>query len=489
VRIADGRPEIAAVLAEPEPRVTRPYVWRLAAVPFAFGAGFRVLLVLYVQVLHGNFLFLDDQGYDRIGWSLAQDWHMNQFPAPVSVAVTSSYFYYVFVAAVYFVFGRHWVLVKVIAALLSALSVPAAAAVGDSLGGRRLAMAAAWLTALYPNAIFWGTTGLKDGPLATLMLVMAAIALRPLTLRRLAAAVVLLAVAFLSRPVEGVVGLAMLVVPAIELVRGRWPGRVRPVGAGSRLLVLLVGLPVLSWMSISLASHYLPVLKASLAGQATLSLGTGPVAIKFFPSPFDLVHALLCPVRWFGPAAAAAYGPLVPGMVVWTVMLPAFALGCWELLRRGPWAARGIVVSAFAYVYMYTCVFQSQGFTRQRFTVEILLLVVGLHAFERFPQRATVWTAIGACVIAPAALVEARVLPPLGFALVLIALGALLFAEESGTLARVRRATRKRGATNTSSSGSGQPDQRAALIWGTVPRRAEAPGAQEQDRGCRHPAR
>ena len=42
-------------------------VWRLAAVPFALGAGFRVLLVVYVQVLHGSFLFLDDQGYqDRM---------------------------------------------------------------------------------------------------------------------------------------------------------------------------------------------------------------------------------------------------------------------------------------------------------------------------------------------------------------------------------------------------------------------------------------
>jgi dolichyl-phosphate-mannose-protein mannosyltransferase len=458
VRIADRRPEIAAGLAEPEPTATRPRVWRVATVPFAFGAGFRVLVVLYVQALHGNFLFLDDQGYDRIGWLLAQAWHMNQFPSPVSVAVTSSYLYYVFVAAVYFVFGRHWVLVKLIAALLSALSVPAAAAVGDSLGGRHTAMSAAWLTALYPTAIFWGATGLKDGPLATLMLVMAAIALRPLTMRRLAAAVVLLAVAFLSRPVEGVVGLAMLVVPAIELARRRWPGRVRPVGTGSRLLILLAGLPVLLWISISLASQYLPVLNASLGGQTTLSLGTGPVAINFFPSPFDLVHALLSPVRWFGPATAAAYGPLVPGMVVWTAMLPASVLGCWELLRRGPWAARGIVVPVLAYIYVYTCVFQSQGFTRQRFTVEILVLVMGLYAFERFPQRAAVWTAIAVCVIAPAALVEARALPPLGFALVLIALGALLFAEESGTLARVRRTTRKRSAMSSSSSGSGQSD-------------------------------
>jgi hypothetical protein len=431
-------------LSARESTVRRNSIWQLTAIPFAVGACFRVLVVAYVQVMHGNFLFLDDQGYDRIGWLLAQGWHMNQFPSPASVAVTNSYLYYVFVAAVYFAFGRHWVLVKVIAALLSALSVPAAAAVGDSLGGRRLAMAAAWLTALYPNAIFWGATGLKDGPLATLLIVMAAIALRPLTMRRLAAAAVLLAVAFLSRPVEGVVGLAMLVVPAIELVRGRWLGRVRPVGAGSRLVVLLVGLPLLSWMSVSLASHYLPVLKASLAGQATLSLATGPVAINFFPSPFDLVHALVSPVRWFGPATAAAYGPLVPGMVVWTVMLPAFALGFWELLRGGPWAARGIVVSALAYMYVYTCVFQSQGFSRQRFTAEILLLVVGLYAFERRPRKAAVFTAAAACVIAPTALVQAGVLPPLGIALIVTASGALWFVGNSVALGRRRRAAQGR---------------------------------------------
>ena len=140
-----------------------PGVWKLAAVPFAVGAGCRVLTVAYAQVLHGNFLFLDDQGYDRIGWSLAQAWHMNTFPSPGSIgyAGTLSYLYYVVVAAVYFVFGHHWIVVKVIGALLSALSVPAAASIGDSLGGPRLAGAAAWLAALYPNAVFWGATGLK----------------------------------------------------------------------------------------------------------------------------------------------------------------------------------------------------------------------------------------------------------------------------------------------------------------------------------------
>ena len=120
--------------------------------------------------------------------------------------------------------------------------------------------------------------------------------------------------------------------------------------------------------------------------------------------------ALLGPFPWsFGPNTDSVYRALYPGMVIWIVMLPAVALGCWELLRRGSWAARGVIVSALAFLYLYVTVFQSQGFFRQRYTVEILLLVVGLYAFQRFPRRAAVWTAIGVCVVAPAALVQARV--------------------------------------------------------------------------------
>ena len=154
--------------------------------PFHFVAGLviRVLVVVFVQVLHGNFLFLDDQGYDQVGWSLAQAWHVKSVPFARIGSGTTPYLYYVFVAAVYFVFGHHWILVKLIIALLSALSVPAAAAIGISLNGRRLGISAAWLAALYPSAVFWGSTGLKDGPCATLLLAVAAIALRPPTMRR-----------------------------------------------------------------------------------------------------------------------------------------------------------------------------------------------------------------------------------------------------------------------------------------------------------------
>jgi glycosyltransferase involved in cell wall biosynthesis/O-antigen/teichoic acid export membrane protein len=422
-------------------------IWKLAATPFVVGVALRLLAVAFVQVLHGNFLFLDDQGDDQIGWALAQAWHMGRFPSPQSVAITNSYLYYLFVAVVYFTFGRHWILIKVLAALLSALSVPAAAAMGNSLGGRRFGLRSAWLAALYPNAIFWGSTGLKDGPMATLLLVVAAIALRPLTMRRLACAVALLVVAFLSRPVEGAIGLAMLVVPAAELTRSRWNSSGHPVRTGPRLLVLLLGIPIAFVVLVSQAIRYLPTLEASLAGKSTLSLSTGPVAINFIPSPFDLAYALLSPARWFGPATDSAY---IPGMLVWTLLLPAIAIGCWKLLRHESRATKGVAISALIYMYLYACVFQGQGFSRQRFTVEILFLVMGLYAFERAPRSAGTCTALCACVAAPAQLFLSGVLPASGVAVFVIAVSAVWFGAHFRRTRRFRRsAIRQRALTET----------------------------------------
>ena len=431
------------------PENAAPSVWRLAKTAFVTGLAVRVITVLAVQALHGNFLFLDDQGYDQIGWSLAQAWSRHTFPSPASYAYagTLSYLYYVLVAVVYFVFGRHWVVLKLVTALLSALSVPAAAAVGDALGGRRLAVRAAWLTALYPSAVFWGATGLKDGPLTALLLAMAAIALRPLTMRRLAAATALVAVAFMSRPVLALVCLVILVVPVVRLLRGRLRGHRPAVQAGTRITVRFVGLPVLVLVSVLLAARYVHLLLATLAGDGSLSLGNGPVTASFTPSATSMLRSLLGPFPWaFNPEAATVYRALYPGMIVWILMLPAVAFGCWELIRRGPRAAKGIVVSTLVYLYLYGVVFQNQGFFRQRYTVEPLLLVVGLYAFARRPQLAQAWTAAGACVVAVAALVQARVLPLPGLALLLLVVPALYVRGDFRPLAFAHNTVRRLGA-------------------------------------------
>jgi hypothetical protein len=44
-------------------------------------------------------------------------------------------------------------------------------------------------------------------------------------------------------------------------------------------------------------------------------------------------------------------------MVVSILLLPAVAPGGRELIRRGPWTAKGVMVSALAYLYLYAVVF------------------------------------------------------------------------------------------------------------------------------------
>jgi len=387
----------------------------------AAGIAVRVWLMALVQVVHGNFLFLDDQGYDRIGWQLAQAWHTGSYLPPQTAAVTASWLYYVLVAGVYFVIGHNWFAVKVITALVSALSVPAAASIGVSLDGPRLGVRAAWLAALYPAAVYWGSTGLKDGPMAALLLAVAAIALRPLTMRSLAAATALLTVAFLCRPVEGAVGAAMLVVPALSLLRGWRPDpEQQRVSAGLRLWALFAGLPAAGALLAWQAARYLPALTGSLAGESTLSLSTGPVTVTWTPSPADFAHAILSPVRWSATSPA-----LIPGAFTWIVLLPASAAGCWLLLRHGTPAARGVIAAGLGYLYLYACVFQGPGFARQRFTVEVLFLVAALYAFGHMPHRVRTWLALAACAVVPAELAQAQVIPAKVLAAGAVAAGAV----------------------------------------------------------------
>ena len=132
--------------------------------------------------------------------------------------------------------------------------------------------------------------------MATLLLAMAAIALTATDHAASGRAVALLAVAFLTRPVEGVRGLAMLVVPAGEIMGAFGLGQNALRGQGSRLLVLLVGVPAASVVLVALAARYLPILQASMAGnRALIGHRTSGYNLQPFPG-FDSrlrIHYLL----------------------------------------------------------------------------------------------------------------------------------------------------------------------------------------------------
>jgi hypothetical protein len=119
--------------------------------------------------------------------------------------------------------------------------------------------------------------------------------------------------------------------------------------------------------------------------------------------------------------------------------------------------------------------------------VEILLLVVGLYAFARRPQLAQVWTAADACVMAVAALVQARVfpLPRLALLLLVVVVPALYVRGDFRPLAFAHDTARRLGA---------RPG--LAVVWPRQPDRGcgtrksyRPPAAQPENFDGRRPAR
>jgi hypothetical protein len=377
------------------------------------GIAVRLLVLVLFRVFAGQFLFLDAQGYDSVGWKLATAWHNHQFPPVASVEFAGSltYGYFTYVAIIYYVVGHHWIVIEITNALLSSIAIPLAASVGEALGGPGLRRPAAWLIALYPTAVFWSITGLKDSLLATLLLAIIALAIRGPSVRRMIVQALLLATTFFFRPA---LGLAALLIVVVGLARAGLRSRTvaRVASNSRRFLLIVIGLPlvaVVTWLSVS---RYLPLLRHSLSGEGASASGGLGSAFQLRPSPQTLARGLLGPFPWaFGPGTQSIYRALYPGMVLWIALLPAVFLGSWEVLRKGTWMSRAIILCTGGYLYLYFSVFESEGFFRQRFVVEPLLLVVASVAFARRAYWAEVWTAIGLVLISCGALLQAGLLP------------------------------------------------------------------------------
>jgi hypothetical protein len=392
----------------------RSPVWFALAV----GLSLRIGVVIAVHVYHGPFLFLDDRGYDMVGAKLADAWRDGIFPDPsaVGLAGSSTYGYFTWVGVVYYLVGSSWLLVKVVGAVISSLAVVPAAAIGRSLGGPRMEVVAAWLVAVYPTAVFWGSVGLKDAPLLTLFLAVTALGFRAVTLKRLAVQVALCGVAFSMRPGLGAVCLLALAPPILEGLRRR--GDV--LQGVARRSVALVGGVAFAYVAFTNVGTLLDFAGRSAVNEGILALPPGSESAGSLPNVSSFITALMGPFPWaFGEGTDTVYRALYPGMVIWIALLPAGALGAWDLLRHGSAGARGLAISTVAYFAMYLAYFGNEGFFRQRFLVELVVLVFAGFTFLRRPQAAVSWTAVWLICMAPAIAIQTGIIPAWGVALIL----------------------------------------------------------------------
>ena len=243
-----------------------------------------------------------------------------------------------------------------------------------------------------------GGHGTEDGPLATLFLAAAALALRPLTLLTLIGQISAATVAFTSRPALGVACLLMLTVPVYRSFRIRYGVLSRPTRrllaiSGIALLVVLV-LPSLS-VNLALVSRW-------WSGGEGYALPEGSVLAGSLPALYAPLIALLGPFPWaFEVNAESVYMSLYPGMVLWILALPASFLGVWVALRRGDSHVRGVIVATLSLLLTYLAYFGDEGFFRQRFAIELMLLILALFAVERLGYKVIVATSAWMMILGP----------------------------------------------------------------------------------------
>ena len=386
---------------------TRERVKSRFVAPVAVGIALRLAVA---SAIGGRALFPDEVGYDRVGRMLASAWHAHDSidVASASVAGTRDIGYFLFVGAIYYVVPSLLVL-SLCNAVVSGFSAYFAGRIGEHFG---VGSAAAWLVALYPTAIFWGSTGLKDGLLATLFLASVALAFEGPSLRVLAVSVALISATFLIRPVLAGMAMCIQIAALAPIVVRAHHGRV----------VALLGLAGFAWMVVNVG------LPAYHAEQATATAVAGGVAISNL-SLSGLVRGLLGPFPWsYGPGVSAVGEAQYPGQVMLILLLPAACVGGWEALRRGTFTMRAVVGACFFYILIYQSVSEfSEGFFRQRFDVELILLILAAYAFKSRREVADVGTALWLCLIPTAALVQSGALPLAGVALLLaVGIGASL---------------------------------------------------------------
>jgi len=174
---------------------------------FHFGFALRIVAVLVVWkwmvLFEGGDPWrggtLDDSGYDRLGWGLAQNWHAGGplFPADM---VSEGYeirnygyqvgFHY-FTGIIYYFIGRYTIALRILNAFMGAAIVPLVYYIAKSLYRcRRVASRAAFWCAIFPPLILFSSQHLKDASVAFLITFVAWQACEIRALRRTAPKVI-----------------------------------------------------------------------------------------------------------------------------------------------------------------------------------------------------------------------------------------------------------------------------------------------------------
>jgi lipopolysaccharide/colanic/teichoic acid biosynthesis glycosyltransferase len=344
-------------------RFAEPRVDRGEASPPAMRSSTRTLLILLgaglalrlalALLLDGTALDAwappgsDAQGYDEIGWNLAQRWRGG---GDFSVVVRTGHIhvgYHFIVALIYAVVGHVPLVVKLLNALVGTAAGWVTYAVGRHLWGERAALWAAGTYLFWPSLVYWSAQNLKDPWILLATAIGFWAATRLFDRAGVASAAVCLAAVLALSTLRTYQ--ALLLVGAVCLgyfFSAAVPTR-RRLGVCAGTLVLLAGLIAFFRSAGNLQWNYfhhvnlrwLQQLRdlTTVGGSAFFvgaDISTVPRLLAFLPR--GALAALLFPL----PALSGSviHRAAAPETIVWYALLPFIIGGTWRALRtrRGP---------------------------------------------------------------------------------------------------------------------------------------------------------
>jgi 4-amino-4-deoxy-L-arabinose transferase-like glycosyltransferase len=364
----------------------------------------RYLLAIFLNVFADNSAFAgmfwgDSNTYDGGGYGLALVWQGDAVGVPTVTGVVGRYGFYYFVGAIYFLFGRNQLLVQFLNGTIGALTVVVMHALAARLFGALVARRVAVLMAFFPGMVFWSAGMYKDPAIllcialsmyavvclretvspAMLMLFVGAV-LALMTLRFYIAYFVVFAT--LSSFVFSRRGSLLQLLFSYGLL----------VGALAVVFTLAVRQEALEEQSTYMTLERLQVTRSDQAIQGQSAFGreynVSTPGGAILALPVGLTYLLFAPFPW--AIAGTRQALVLPEMLVWYGLMPAFIMGLVHSVRRHLGDVLPILTFAVSLTLAYALMQGNIGTAyRQRTQVTMFFfLFMGVGLVEKAKQKA-----------------------------------------------------------------------------------------------------
>lgn len=375
----------------------------------------RYSLAILLNVYAGNSafagMFWGDSGtYDAGGYGLALVWQGEAVGAPSFTESIGRFGFYYFVGVIYFLFGRNQLLVQCLNGTIGAVTVVVMYALSRRLFGPLVARRVAILMAFFPGMVFWSAGMYKDPAilLCIALSMYAVVQLReavspPMLVLFIAAVLALMTLRFYIAYFVVFATLSSFVFSRRGPLLQRLLSYGLLVGALAAVFNFAVRQETVEQQGTFMTLERLQVTRndQAILGQSAFGreydVSTPGGAIVALP--VGLIYLLFAPFPWAVTGARQAL--VLPEMLVWYGLMPAFVTGLAHAIRRQLGDVLPILAFALSLTLAYALM-QGNVCTayRQRTQVTMFFfLFMGVGLVERAKQKAV---RVGRGVMKPA---------------------------------------------------------------------------------------